>query len=1530
MKPIKGMNLDVSPDAQPPNTYRHARNWTYDKSFDGLLQEPGRTSLAAHASKHVVGQHAFENGDVVFLTISQTADTGGEQVLLYTAATDAHSVVYEGPSLIFNRALVYDLVSFRNTNNERILIISDGVQKPLAINIDVATQPADELQFLFPTRGQARFEVDTRTTGSLEEGSYFMAIRYVMADKTKLSFGPVHGPFRVIDPVGFLLGVEKIDTNYEFLEVAVIAFKNDSPSAFVGASAAITSDSQQVYVEGTPIEELVLEDVIVGANTYSTADSIEIHENRLYLGNVTTPVDPANLQAIANKIQPIWHLQTASFGPTTAVPEDPESARFQPDEVYAFYVSYVRDDGSQTRAYHIPGRPAPTTLDVKITPAASATVSSGTARTINPKDTLSTILSATSTALENNHENALEYLKNDRNIFDSNEGGYNQIKYFHTRGTATSFSSTALGYHRGECGYWENASETYPADFPAGTSYTWNAAGTAITSTNSSVSLAGEKIRHHRLPSLGWMFENVSTFDFESDQNHSFLMEFEGIEIPAGMQGVVIHHAKRTNDNNLVLSHTPIHFGAANHYSLWGTGGTPYREYSTVSPINAPLRNSLLSTDTASPGLHINSTLSTDLRDAAGDPKKSDGTAFANTDYFDGTDASSASMSSWDSELSERVKVHYNKGMAMPHDMLGAKPSLPTHVYTRFEYLLINTETLPADVEGGTSAPGKYTMSIADPSVDFYYADDDVTTAGIPNSLNRTAVFNMQQGYLNTPMQVIRPFPQSEILPTRNIRYVPAGVVDTEVKFDNRFGMECVYWDYELQSSGYGNYSVSNHHNMGARMWYSVLNNSGYFADDATGDTDDASYTDLTGSILGPGGGTNYNRLGYFLDIQYSGNDVNSVQRLPFVNMTAMRFDCYYGYNSQDLVTCTKVLSVGGSSGFGTTTLLVSLAGGNLYRSRLSAAHGDTHFSFRRYRATSSTGFNVGLSSAARASLISTGYSTHPNVSDQAIETLTPDGTINSARGTVRTLNIVPTYGPIESNVHLKDVLQSQETEYESLYRDVSPSETNDVSFISSLLRLNDWIQPTIHVTTGDYPTDFAYRVARSSKQDLSSSNIAFRTFPALDFLEQPRTRGVITNLQSLSDKLLIHHEQSLFVTIGKESVSTSSGQLVIGTGDIFRVTPTELRPSEFGFAGTQHKQSTVLTPNGYFFVDALQGKVFMYTGKLEEISGRGMRDYFKEALKLNSTWFAGDNAQSFYPGVLAAYDSDFNRVMLMIRNNAWQPILNSSGNPTTDPPTLYSLAVPAVNANKPKYLADYIAGDVPGGQANQYWKDTTEIVSYSLNNNAWVSFHDLRVNGFVGTGNSFLGLETTTSNGTLLYKLNDFTNPSVTYNHNNQAVTIDPYIDIAFPAKESVQWQSYSWHTKAIEHVPDDVNAGHIDLTKTFAKAAVYNDYQCSGEQTFIKPGDIDVQTYQRVTLRQNGTHYQFNGFRDIVNNRDLRFIDADREFVTSNLNSNTTWHDQRRFTSTHTIIRLIAPSTTTNLLYLYDIDAKVRKSYR
>ena len=1499
MKPIKGMNLDVSPDSQPPNTYRRARNWVYDDEFDGLLQQPGETTDSTLSAKHIIASHAFEDGDIVHLVTDASSATTGDAVVLYNHVAKTYSTILESGNLSFDRDTVYDLASFRNTQDERVIIITSNATRPLAINIDLASQPSSfGLQFLVPDRNYPTVQLSSLTPGTLSIGTHFVAVRYELEDGTKTTFGPPTGPFRLAETGnGLNLLLTQVDTNYKRLQLGLISLVDNAISTRVVADIPATQATSNVFVEGSSLEEILLEDIIVSPQSYVTAGSVEYHDNRVYLGNVTENTeDVTELQGFANQILPMWEVPLGAQSEASDTTNSDPSGGFMADEVYAFYVSWVREDGTRTRAYHIPGQPAKSQTVTPATDAGGSSLSY-TARNVTITDTLSTILSQTDSG-EANHQNLLGYLRNDRNIFESTEADFHNIKYFHTRGTATAVSDTDT-MHQGSMGYWENANETYPADWPVGKQYLIAANGTVSSAADET--LAGAKVRHHRIPSLSWMFENVSTFDFDSYQDHGFRVRFDFVRIPAGFKSVQIFHAKRTNQNNLVLSHTPLHFGSSNHWSRHGEGGSVYQYYSAVSPVNARNGNSVIHTTAGAAGSTIGISQRDEFDDAAGNPKQSSGLAFTQSgNSFQGYHSNDGdAWGDFATEYQDRLNVHYHKGFSYAQDLLSFKPALPAKLYTRFEYMLLQEEEVPQEQDGHPSSSGTSQgfniMNIANSDSSNYFATaaEDSTNTG--QNTHRRSIFDMTD---SSGLGLVRSFAQSEVLPTRDARYIPAGVVDDEVNVDNRHSAEAVFWKYKFISNTITPYNETGYHNAGDRLWYSVLNNPDTYSSETSGDTDDSSYT--------TNGGTQFNRNGFWLAHMWSTGKVLGVQRLPFVNLTAMRFDCYSNFGIQDLVCCSDVIAssdlVNAPTIGGTSQATKTIVSGRV--------QGDVHFSKTQYRVTSATGFNMGVSEADANALVAALPPSVPSQSGseaplntRALVDFTPtarDGTRNENVGTVNVLYKVNTVSPVDSLIHNQDKTQHIATDYDNLLRSTSAAETNQVDVNSNLMRLNDWFQPVVN--EGDaIANSHRYRVARSASQETSTRTLDFRVFPPLEYHEQARNRGEITNLQSFGDKLLIHHRQALYLTVGKEAVATSAGQVVLGTGDIFRITPTELAPSEFGFAGTQHKESCTLTPHGYFFVDAEQRKAFLYNGKIQEISNRGMRSWFQENLDLRTDWFdAGSygGVNSFYPGVKADYDPIHNRVMLVVRNNT------KVGD----------------NGTYPATLSAYEA-------ATSEYTDKTEYLSYSFNNNAWVSFHDFRLSGFVSNHLKLFGFRTATN--TTKVDLNSLANTSFGYNLVGATVQ-HATIDVAFPANQPVQWQSFSWHTKAVQHDPATANYLHVDLNKTFDKAAVYNDYQCSGERTFTRASQVDITNIQAVTLRHDGTRYQFNGFRDLVDDTAARFIDENGEFVTSNINASKNWYEQRRFKSTYAVLRLIAPRTTTNLLYLYDVDAKVRKAYR
>jgi hypothetical protein len=428
-----------------------------------------------------------------------------------------------------------------------------------------------------------------------------------------------------------------------------------------------------------------------------------------------------------------------------------------------------------------------------------------------------------------------------------------------------------------------------------------------------------------------------------------------------------------------------------------------------------------------------------------------------------------------------------------------------------------------------------------------------------------------------------------------------------------------------------------------------------------------------------------------------------------------------------------------------------------------------------------------------------------------------------------------------------------------------------------------------------------------------------YKQFRPLDFYEQPKERGSITKLVAYQDKILIHHEQALYLTIGSEKIASTAGEISLGSGDIFRVPPKEVVPSEYGHAGLEYQLASTMTPAGYFFVDTFQRKVYLFNGKLNDLTRAGMRNYFQENLVFDGwattegTLTGAGAVSSFYPGIQIEYDPQYNRAVLFIRNHK----------------------------RKQSALGAITESSVPDSNT-EYLSDSTiqvldETLSFSFDNMAWVSFHTYRQDYMLATTRHLFSV-VNDSNATL-HKHNDLSQSPGDFLGKTR---LSAYIDIAVPSGTNALYQSFSWDTRAVDTSPEIYYEDGVSLTtgktrnftdhlKTFAKAVVYTDTQCSGEIDLVTPSVTDGEL-QASNLRRVEAYWQFNGFRDIVLNRDQRFIDGLGNLIVSNLDTNMEWYNQRRITGTYAVLRLITDSSDTSLnaLYLLSVEAKARKLTR
>jgi hypothetical protein len=716
------------------------------------------------------------------------------------------------------------------------------------------------------------------------------------------------------------------------------------------------------------------------------------------------------------------------------------------------------------------------------------------------------------------------------------------------------------------------------------------------------------------------------------------------------------------------------------------------------------------------------------------------------------------------------------------------------------------------------------------------------------------------------------------VLPIKNSSYVASGVINYLDEWDNRNSEEALCFDIDWQDGIL--------HPIYGGSWteYQIWLNTpiNHYANKLS---TMVSPPDLEQYGLGDSGGQA--KDGISMD---EGNETPT-STVAITNYCTYRRDVYTSYTTQTLVACSDVITDNTLQEFtigpegsdpSAFTEAFQFYFGVTSAGRVGFAHcyGDVAYGSHRIRTTSQVGMDT------------TGAGNN--------EIDPPLITFSSNFATMRIAQYFPLMSPI--NPYFIDTLQSEMGDYTYVNRACDPVESNDYSFSTSFLKLNDFRQPGVFEKENMAAPALPYRVARSAAQTNDSKDVNLRRFPVLDTYEQTRSRGEIVNIQSFNDKLIIHHGLGLFVTRGQEKLATSTGEITFGDGDIFATKPIEVIPTTYGYGGTQHQLSCALTPNGYFFVDESQGKIFQYTDKLVDIGRAGLSNFLKNNLKVRKDAHSSEAIVGLYPGIQTSYDPWFERVIFHLRN--WEGA---------------SLETNAVA---------YSSSD---GEETGYYNDATKTIkdfylSYTPSVSSWTSFHNYNTLSLISTRDTLYSINTN-SEFIQIYQHNSFSEPVGSFAGERKM----SYIDIAFPFGQGAILSDINWYTKVVDGNPEAVS--HKEHDSTFTHAMVYNDYQCSGNISLIRTAR-GVNGGEDVSGNMRRTDYKwfFNQFRDLVNDRTLSFIDEEGAVIDANIDTEKPWNEQKRFVGNFANVRLTLANTedTTNALYLYDVDAKVRKSYR
>lgn len=380
MKPIKGLNKDASKRSQPEGTYRDAHNAVVNEELGALRREKGLQEKLDLGGFSIYGHILLDEGDfILFLrngNVSEISRWDGS-TLTNIVSDDINRTGGSDFSTPLDLREPVEATYRSLANGDDVIYWTDGVNPPRFLNIDAGltgTNPSPDTLNIFPEIStNASFTLDeiVQFGGSLKAGAYYLAFAYVDADQSTTNYMLVEGPIDIPGAQGFggssdtstrkaiRFTLNGLDTSYDQLRVALIkgtqvTLLPDLPINGSSLTSIVTGNEDGI--DGS------LNEVLIDRANYQSAKTLAQHDGTLYMGNLKQR-QRKDLQQYVNNVDvecvPV-KAPTYDGGPQDEFMTDPENdflyRTYKRGEVYALYMSFLLDDGSETEAFHIPGR----------------------------------------------------------------------------------------------------------------------------------------------------------------------------------------------------------------------------------------------------------------------------------------------------------------------------------------------------------------------------------------------------------------------------------------------------------------------------------------------------------------------------------------------------------------------------------------------------------------------------------------------------------------------------------------------------------------------------------------------------------------------------------------------------------------------------------------------------------------------------------------------------------------------------------------------------------------------------------------------------------------------------------------------------------------------------------------------------------------------------------------------------------------------------------------------------------------------
>jgi hypothetical protein len=391
-------------------------------------------------------------------------------------------------------------------------------------------------------------------------------------------------------------------------------------------------------------------------------------------------------------------------------------------------------------------------------------------------------------------------------------------------------------------------------------------------------------------------------------------------------------------------------------------------------------------------------------------------------------------------------------------------------------------------------------------------------------------------------------------------------------------------------------------------------------------------------------------------------------------------------------------------------------------------------------------------------------------------------------------------------------------------------------------------------------------RIIYSSASDIDAPTVTRSVQDNWRIFLPNNTKDFETNVISIkpinkTGALFLMEKQSPFSFSGQEQFKTDQVNTIItiGTGDLFKSSLQNIIRSEdyFQYGSCQNRYSVLNTLHGVFWVSQEQGKIFLFSSGIKEITrDTGLKMWFSRNLPSNllkqfPNYIHKDNPVKGV-GVLTSYDNTY-EIFYVTKKD-------------------YKL----IDPNRGIYFYDEVQDEFYFNGSKILLTDTTHFVkadwtiSYDPKSQHWISFHDWHPTFNVSSKNHFL-----TVNNNSVWK------------HNVRCDSYGNFYGVNYPFE--IEFVSSTGQTvnsmRNIEYVleayryhNDCYDKFHV-LDENFDQAIIYNSEQISGVlNLFLKDKTNPLDVIKQPVINANSidilfskeeNKYRFNQFWDITKDR-------------------------------------------------------------